>query len=87
MFHCPCTIALSRVSGFGKTHLTYQIIEDKDFLSNEKITKVLYAYSLWQPFHVKMEQDLKINFHEGLPTIEYLNNLTDGQTKYNTGFR
>ena len=80
MFHCPCTIALSGVSGSGKTHLTYKIIEDKDFLFNEKITKVLYAYSVWQPFYMKMEQDLKINFLEGLPTIEYLNNFTDGQT-------
>ena len=82
MFHCPCAVSISGISGSGKTHLTYKIIENRSYLFNEEIKKVLFAYSIWQPFYSKIETELNVQFIEGLPTIDYLNDFTNGE--YNT---
>ena len=79
-FHTPCTIGISGVSGSGKTVLTYKIIENKDILFDNKIEKILFCYGIYQDIYQKMERELDIEFHEGLPTEEYLTEFTDGQT-------
>lgn len=77
MFKSPCTISISRISGSGKTVLTYKIIENKDYLFSQKIVKVLYAYTQWQDIYHKFEKELSVDFHEGIPTNEYLSTFSN----------
>lgn len=77
MFKSPCTISISGTTGSGKTVLTYQIINNKDYLFDKKISKILYAFSQWQDIYYKFENELGVEFFEGIPSNEYLTNFSD----------
>ena len=74
-FCAPTTISISGCTGSGKTTWIKRLLEHKDELFSIKPTKVLYCYAIWQPLFLEMKG---IQFHEGLPSSEEVENFTDG---------
>jgi len=79
MFHAPTTITLSGTTGSGKTTLLFNILQHKDQLFTTAAHKVLYCYGVWQSLFDIKEKELDIDFHEGVPTEETINNFADGK--------
>ena len=75
MFHSPASIAVSGVSGSGKTTVLFKILEHKDELFTVKPEKIMYCYGVWQSLFEQKEKELDINFHEGLPSEEEIKGL------------
>lgn len=79
MFHAPTTITLSGTTGSGKTTLLFKILEHKDELFTVPPHKILYCYGVWQPLFESKEKELNIDFHQGVPNEEMINNFADGK--------
>ena len=77
-FITPTTISLSGISGAGKTFWVRRLIQNLDLMFEPCPVKVMYAYNVWQNIFSEMEKEHDfINFVEGLPTENDLENLLD----------
>ena len=74
-FQSGSPMMIAGPTGVGKTFFTYQVLKNNMF--TEKVKSVLYCYGVHQPFYEKMELD-NLEFYEGVPTLEMLQNLNDG---------
>ena len=79
MFYSPTTITLSGSTGSGKTSLLLEILKYRDELFSSPPKKIMYCYGVWQEMYDKMEQDLGIQFHEGLPSEQIIDEFVDSK--------
>ncbi len=75
----PCSsFVISGATKSGKTWWLYRLLREKNgmFIPNPP-KKILYCYGVYQPLFDEMKQSLQdITFHEGLPTLETITELT-----------
>ena len=65
-------------TGSGKTFFVFQLLSNNMF--TKKVSKILYCYGVYQDFYDTMLLSLpKIVFHEGVPSIDDINELNDGE--------
>ena len=69
-------IMVSGPTGSGKTHWINRLLSNNMF--TEKVSSVLYCYGVYQTYFDKMTIP-NITFMEGLPNLETIKNLNDGQ--------
>lgn len=74
LFKHPFNMVISGGSYGGKTQFTWRLIKNIHLMIDTKYKKILYCYGIFDPrlFEMKSENDNFIEFHEGVPTIEYL---------------
>jgi len=73
----PFLMFIAGGSYSGKTHFTKRIIKHAAKMVDVKFSKILYCYGIFDPslFNIKDENDVGgdfIEFHQGVPSIEYL---------------
>ena len=76
-----CTMCLTGPSRSGKTTFIYTYLKNRDNLykSEDVPRRILYCYSMHQPLYSQMERSVPgIEFHQGLPTEDMIDHLTDG---------
>lgn len=66
-------------TGSGKTVWCQKLL--KEHLFTENITGVLYCYGVYQDFYDNFQVSLEIEFHEGIPSKEKLEQFADGSFK------
>jgi hypothetical protein len=74
-FQSGSPMMIAGPTGVGKTFFTYKLLKNNMF--TEKVKSVLYCYGVHQNFYDEMELD-NLSFYEGVPTLEMLQNLNDG---------
>ena len=72
LFCCPANYFIAGMSNSGKSYWVFKLLQHNNVLFQKPPGKILYCYSIWQPLHDKMENELDINFYQGLPSLEYL---------------
>ena len=77
MFKTPSCITLNGMSQSGKTTFLYKLLRRRDELFSPPPTKILFAYGAWQEIFHHMEKTLPIEFVEGLPTKEKLDEFAE----------
>ena len=77
LFNIPSVINIVGSSGSGKTSLVRQIINQKKHLFQLEITGVYYAYTQWQHIFSTDEVFKDVEFIEGLPTPEQLEDIAE----------
>ena len=60
MFHSPCCISFSGMSGSGKTSLLYTILKHRKDLFSSPPEKIMYCYGVWQKMFESMERELPV---------------------------
>ena len=60
----------------GKTYWTHKLLTNQMF--TEHVTSVLYCYGVYQSYYNEMKIP-NLEFHEGLPSLEKVQSLNDGQ--------
>lgn len=80
MIKCPTIGVISGSSGSGKTSILLKMLEERDFMFDMPIHRVLFCYTIWQPIYEKFRNlfDKRIEFKEGLPVREDIDFLTEG---------
>ena len=78
-FVSPFTMTISGSTGTGKSMWLYNLLQHKGEMFDIPTHKILYCYGVWQPLFDQMETHLDIDFHEGVPTVQTINNFADGQ--------
>jgi len=68
----PTSFLVSGASGAGKTYWIFRFIDNLDKIIIPKITKVYYFYTIWQEKFD--EYTNKVEFFQGMPDLESLNN-------------
>ena len=68
MFHSPTTISITGTTGSGKTTLLHKLLKCKNYVFTTPPIKILYCYGVWQSLFDKMEDELEIEFHKGVPS-------------------
>ena len=76
-FETPTSILVSGPSQSGKTFLVRRIIDNRNEMFQVPPTKVVYAYSAWQPVFDEMKG---VEFHQGLPTQQDLDEWSNPGT-------
>ena len=73
-FHEGCTIGVNGCTGVGKTHFIHSLLGHLPyFFPTNPPARVLYAYGIYQPRYVTMENQFPfITFHNGFPTSDYI---------------
>ena len=63
----------------SKTHWINQLLQNKMF--TEPVNSILYCYGVYQEFFNSMHNNIScpIQFHEGLPTMQDIDTIHDGQ--------
>lgn len=79
IFHAPTTISISGTTGSGKTSLLFEILKYKKEMFTIPVRKVLYCYGIWQQLFDQKEEELGIDFHEGLPSEDFVDTFADGE--------
>lgn len=74
-FQAGSPIMISGPTGSGKTYFTNKLLSCNMF--TQPIKSVLYCYGVWQDYFNQM-QFPNIQFLEGLPSLEQIQNLNDG---------
>jgi hypothetical protein len=70
-------IAVIGCSSSGKSHIVAKILYYARELFPTKPTKIIYAYTMWQPLFNKLEEAVSdLIFVKGLPTEEYVKEVT-----------
>lgn len=80
MIKCPTIGVISGTTGSGKTSILLKMLEQRDFMFDKPIERVLFCYKIWQPIYEKFRDlfDQRIDFKEGLPVQEDIDFLTEG---------
>jgi hypothetical protein len=81
MFHTPCCISFSGMSGSGKTTLLYKILKNRKELFTTPPEKIMYFYGVWQKMFDSMERELPVDFVEGLPAKDIIDEFADGTSR------
>ena len=70
----PFNMVISGGSFSGKTEFTRRIIKNVKRMVNTRFKKIIYCYGIFDPkiFEIKGEIEDILEFHEGVPTLEYL---------------
>jgi len=74
-FLCPANIMVTGCTGSGKTTFVKKLLEHPQIFQ-PKPCKIMYCYGAWQSLFQQMPT---IQFHEGLPTKEDVDQFADGQ--------
>ena len=70
-------IMIARPTGCGKTFFTFKLLTEDMF--TEKISSILYCYGVYQDYFDDMILAIpNIEFHEGIPNLEKIESLHDG---------
>lgn len=79
-FVAPSTFTITGTTGSGKTTWLYKLLKNKEeMFPDDPPSRVLYCYGVWQDLFEEMEERLaSIYFHKGLPSIEQIEEFTDG---------
>ena len=81
MFRSPCCLALTGSSGSGKTTFLYRVLREKDQLFSDPPKKILYCHGVYQNMFDSMERDLDIEFVEGIPSEEKIEEFANGESR------
>ena len=74
-FQIASPFMISGPTGSGKTFWVHKLLSSNMF--SQPIKKILYCYGVYQKYYDEMKLT-NIEFHEGLPTDEQVQNLNDG---------
>ena len=78
-FNDHCNMGVIGCSSSGKSTLVARILLHAKELFPTKPTKVIYAYTMWQPLFEKLQSQMnELIFVEGLPSEEYIRDQTTG---------
>ena len=76
-FESPTTLFVGGSTQCGKSQFIRKIIINKDVLFKNPPQKVYYCYGAWQELYDQLQkEESEIYFHEGLPSVELLNEWT-----------
>ena len=75
-FQAGSPIMVAGPTASGKTYLTHKLLTNQMF--TEHVTSVLYCYGVYQSYYDEMKIP-NLEFHEGLPSLEKVQSLNDGQ--------
>jgi adenylate kinase family enzyme len=80
-FEAPTTISISGTTGSGKTTWVFELLKHNSILfPNVSTGKILYCFGVWQNLFDKMEEEFpNIIFHEGLPSSEDIEKITENK--------
>jgi hypothetical protein len=77
---CPFTCSIYGPTGSGKSHFVFSLLKHSDYVLDTPVYKILYCYSIFQPLFEEISQQIpNIEFHEGIPGIEFLKEFTRGK--------
>ena len=73
------TICISGPSNSGKSTLVYEILKHRYNLFNgDPPKKILFCYSIYQPFYDKIKRELKdVTMYEGMPEEKIIQDFSD----------
>lgn len=74
-FQAGSPIMIAGPTGSGKTYFTHKLLTNNMF--TQQAQSVLYCYGVYQDYFDQMKIP-NIEFHEGLPTLEKVQSLNDG---------
>ena len=74
-FQAGSPIMVSGPKGSGKTYWTHKLLKNDIFMEN--ISSILYCYGVYQDYF-KSIKIKNLKFHEGLPNMETIKSLHDG---------
>jgi hypothetical protein len=69
------------MSGTGKTTLLYKMLKARNELFTAPPEKIMYCHGVWQKMFESMERDLPIEFMDGLPSKEMIEQFSDGVSR------
>ena len=75
-FQAGSPIMVAGPTASGKTYWTHKLLTNQMF--TEHVTSVLYCYGVYQSYCDEMKIP-NLEFHEGLPSLEKVQRLNDGQ--------
>ena len=62
----------------GKTHWVHNLLKNKDLYFSRPISSILYCYGVYQDLYDEMTDIGNIQFHDGVPSLETLTDIHDG---------
>ena len=74
-FHTGSPIMVSGPTSSGKTYWTHKLLQNQMF--TEEVKSILYCYGVYQDYYDDMKLP-NIEFHQGLPSLEKVQSLNDG---------
>ena len=75
-FQAGSPIMVAGPTASGKTYWTHKLLTNEMF--TEHVASVLYCYGVYQNYYDEMKIP-NLEFHEGLPSLEKVQSLNDGQ--------
>lgn len=80
MIKCPTIGVISGTSGSGKTCILLKMLQQKEYMFDKPIERVLLCYKIWQPIYEQFKQIFgqRISFKDNLPCQEDIDFLTEG---------
>ena len=75
-FQAGSPIMVAGPTASGKMYWTHKLLTNQMF--TEHVTSVLYCYGVYQSYYNEMKIP-NLEFHEGLPSLEKVQSLNDGQ--------
>jgi len=76
-FEAGSPILVAGPTNSGKTHWIRQLLSNDMF--TQPVASIFYCYGVYQPLYNEMKEMLPITFKEGLPTLDDIESLHDGQ--------
>ena len=77
-FQSPSTWIISGMTGSGKTTWLYNLLKHKEDMFEDPPKKIIYCYSIWTKLFDDMEQNLDIEFVQGMPHPDRVKGIFDG---------
>ena len=74
-FHTGSPIMVSGPTSSGKTYWTHKLLQNQMF--TKEVKSILYCYGVYQDYYDDMKLP-NIEFHQGLPSLEKVQSLNDG---------
>ena len=74
-FQAGSPIMISGPTGCGKTYFTHKLLRNNMF--TQPVSSILYCYGVYQDYFDEMKIST-LEFHEGLPSLEKVQSLKDG---------
>ena len=75
-FQAGSPIMVAGPTASGKTYLTHTLLTNDMF--TEHVASILYCFGVYQSYYDEMKIP-NLEFHEGLPSLEKVQSLNDGQ--------